>query len=101
MCHHFVKGGIGVLRLLDPDDLNLVELMESVESAHVLTVGTGLAAEAGSVGCHLLGHLVALEYDIPEYVGHRDLCCRYKVEIIQADMVHLSLLVRKLAGTKT
>ena len=38
-------GGVG-----DLHDFHFVELVEAVESAHVFTVGTSLAAETGGVG---------------------------------------------------
>ena len=47
MVFHFLKSRVGVLRFLDPDDLDLIELVQSVETAHVLAVAAGLATPAG------------------------------------------------------
>ncbi len=100
MGHHLVEGGVAVLRLLNPDDLHLVELVEAVQAADILAVGTGLAAEAGRVGRQLLRELVGGEDDVTVDVRHRDLGGRDHVEVIDRGVVHLAFLVGKLAGTE-
>ena len=98
---HLVERLVGIFRLLDSDDLDLVELMQAVESAHVLAVGSGLAAEAGSIGGQLLRKLVVIQNHVAEDVGDRHLSGGHEVEIVETDIVHLRLLVRELAGAET
>ena len=43
---HFFESGVGVLGFLDADNLDFVELVETVESADVFAVAAGFAAEA-------------------------------------------------------
>ena len=101
MGNHLIQSGVRVLRLLDAHDLDLVELMQTVQTSHVLAVGTCLAAEARSVGGHLLREVVVTKDDISEYVRDRNLGCRDEIEVIKSYIVHLGLLVRQLAGTET
>ncbi len=101
MGNHLVQSSIGVLWLLDAHNLDLVELMQTVQPPHVLAIGTGLAAEARSVGGHLLWEVIIAENDISEYVGYRHLSGRDEIEVIQTHVVHLGLLVRQLAGAET
>ena len=101
MSNHLIEGCITVLRLLDTDNLYLVELMETVESADILTIRTGLTAEAGCICSKLLRESIFRKDDITENISHRDLSRRNQIEIIEADIVHLGLLVRKLACTET
>ena len=98
---HLLQGGVGALRLLDAHDLDLVELMQTVQTSHVLAVRTGLTTEARSVGGHLLREVVVTKDDISEYVGDRNLGCRDEIEVIKTYIVHLGLLVRQLTGTET
>ena len=101
MGNHLIQSGVRVLRLLDAHDLYLVELMQTVQTPHVLAVRTGLTTEARSVGGHLLREVVVTKDDISEYVGDRNLGCRDEIEVIKSYIVHLGLLVRQLAGTET
>ena len=101
MGNHLIQSGVRVLRLLDAHDLDLVELMQTVQTSHVLAVRTGLTTEARSVGGHLLREVVVTKDDISEYVGDRNLGCRDEIEVIKTYIVHLGLLVRQLTGTET
>ena len=101
MGNHLIQSGVRVLRLLDAHDLNLVELMQTVQTPHVLAIGTGLTTEARSVGGHLLREVVVTKDDISEYIGDRNLGCRDEIEVIKTYIVHLGLLVRQLTGTET
>ena len=53
MGDHIIQGGIGILRLFDANNLNLVELVQTVKSADILSIRSGLTTEARSIGCHL------------------------------------------------
>ena len=74
--------------------------METVQTADILAVGTGLAAEAGRVGRKLLRELVGVQDDVAEDVGHRHFGGRDHIEVIDGGVVHLAFLVGKLAGTE-
>ncbi len=74
--------------------------MQAVEAAYVLAIGTGFPAEARCVSGKLLGELVFGENHVTENIGDRDLCGGNHVEPVQARKVHLTFLVRQLAGTK-
>ena len=97
MGDHLVEGGVAVLGTLDADDLDLVELMEAVQPPDVLAVGTGFAAEARRIGRKLLREVRVLEDDVTVDVGDGHLRGGDEIEVIQADVVHLRLLVGKLA----
>ena len=101
MCDHLVESRIRVLRFFDADDFDVVELVKSVETSHVFTIRTCLSSEAWGICCKFLRELVVVQDDIPIYIGNRDFCCRHKIEIIQAYIVHLGFLVRELACTET
>ncbi len=75
--------------------------METVKTLHVLAIRSSLAAEARGVCGKLLRELVVLKNHVPEDVGHRNFGGRHEIEIIELDIVHLGLLVRKLACTET
>ena len=51
--HHAVERFVRRFGQAQLHDLDLVELVQAVQSAHVLAVRTGFAAEAGGVGGHL------------------------------------------------
>lgn len=71
--------------------------MQAVQTAHVLAVGAGLAAEAGSVGGHPHGEVPAVENHVAVDVRNGHLGRRHEVEVVGRGVVHLPLLVGQLA----
>ncbi len=101
MRHHFVEGGVRVLGQLEADDLHLVELVQAVQAAYVLSVRTGLAAPAGRIGRHLHGEVFPLQDHVAVDIGHRHFGRRNHVETVERCVVHLAFLVGQLTGTET
>ena len=71
--------------------------MQTVQSAHVLTVGARLATEASRVGGIAYGQVLLVQDDVAVDIGHRHLSRGDEVEVVHADVVHLPLLVGELA----
>ena len=59
--------------MLDDHDFNLVKLVQTVETAHILAVGAGLTTETGGVGAILHREVALLEDNVAVDVGHRHL----------------------------
>ncbi len=97
MVFHLFKSRIRVFWLLDADNLYLVELMQTVETADILAVGPCLATEACRVGTVFLRELFAGDDDIAIDIGHRHLGGRDHVEFVFVDEIHLAFLVRQLS----
>ena len=53
MGDHPVERFVRAVGMRDLHDFDLVELVQAVQSPHVLAVGAGLAPEAGGIGCLL------------------------------------------------
>ena len=86
-----------MFRSVDAHYLHFVKLVQTVESAHILTVTSGFAAEAGRIGTTLDGEFFLVEYLVAENVGYRHLGSRYEVEIVQVGMIHLAFLIGQLS----
>ena len=95
---HFVQHLIGILGFLHTHNLHLVKLMQTVQAAHVLAVGTGLATETGRIGAVLYGQILFLQDAVAVEVGDGHFGGGNHIEIVQTDMIHLRVLVGKLAG---
>ncbi len=96
---HFFEGSVAVLGFLDAHDFHLIELVETVEAAHVLAVAAGFATEACRVGAVLDGELVAGDDDVTVEVGDRYFGGGDEVEAVEVDEVHLAFLVGELTCT--
>ena len=83
-----------MLRLVDAYDLDLRELVQTVQSAHVLTVATSLSAETLGVGAVLDGQLLLVENHVAIDIRHRHLSRWNQIEVIHLAVVHLSFLIR-------
>ena len=97
MVQHLLVGLFAVLRLVNAHQFHFGELVQTVQAAHVLAVGTGLAAEALRVGAVLDGELLLVQNHVAVDVRHGDFGGRNQVEVIHFAMVHLTLLVGQLA----
>ena len=95
---HLAVRLIAMLGSVDAHNLNLRELVQTVESAHVLSVAAGFAAEALSVGTVLDRQLFLVENHVAVDISHRHLGSRDKIEIVEVAVIHLPLLVGELAG---
>src|ERR1019366_7479204 len=97
---HVVAQSVELLvacRGVDPlQQLDLVELVDAVEAAHVLAVAPGLPAEAGRVGAAAHGQGRLVEDLVPEEVREGHLGGRDGEEPVGRRLVHLALLVREL-----
>jgi len=93
----FVRGfGMG-----DLHDLDLVELVQAVESAHILAVRAGFAAKTGRIGRQFDREVRFVDDYVAVDVRYRHLCGRNQVEVIHGGVVHLSLLVGQLTRAET
>ena len=72
--------------------------MQTVQAAHVLAIGTSLAAEALGVGTVLDGQFLLVQNNIAVDVCYGHLGGGNQVQVVQTAMVHLSLLVGQLAS---
>ena len=97
MCQHLLVTLSRMLRCIDSDDLDLRELVQTVQTTHILTVRTGFATEALSVGTVLDGQILLVDDDIAIDIGNRYLGSRNQIEIIYLAVVHLALLIGQLA----
>src|SRR5574344_67131 len=97
MVKHLLVALLTVLRCVDTYQLNLRELMQTIQTSHVLTVRTGLAAEALRICTIHDRQLFLIHYDISVDISNRNLGCRNQVEIIHFARIHLAFLVRQLA----
>ena len=101
MRKHLLVGFLGMFGFVDAYNLNLRELMQTVESAHILAIATSLATEALCVGTVLDGKILLVEDDITV-----DICYRYlgggdEIEVVNLAVIHLSLLVGQLTCAVT
>ena len=71
--------------------------MQAVESAHVLAVRPGLAAEARGVGGHLHREILLFEDHVAVDVRHGNLGRGNEIEVVYRGVVHLPLLVGELS----
>ena len=97
MCKHLVERLVRVFWLVYAHNLDLVKLVQTVQTAHVLAIAACLATEASRVGTTLDGEVFLVQNLIAEDVGHRHLCCRDEVEVVKVAMIHLALLVGELS----
>ena len=100
MGHHAVERLIGAVGQRELDDFHLVELVQTVQTAHVLAVGACLAAEAGGVGGHLDREVLLVENHVAVDVRHGHFGRWNHVEVVDRGVVHLLLLVGQLAGAE-
>ena len=98
MIAHLLQHPVGIFRLLDAHDFHLVELMQPVQPPYILAVGPRFAPKAGRVGAMLHRKVLLLQQAVAVKVGHRHFGGRNQVEIIQAHVIHLGILVGQLAG---
>ena len=94
-------GSVGVLRCIDAYNLDLRELMKTVQTAYILAVRTRLATETLRVCAVLNRQLSLVQNDVAIEVGHRHLSRRNQIEIIHLTVVHLTLFIRQLARSVT
>ena len=101
MSEHLVETLIRVLRGVDTNNLYLVELMQAVQATDILAVRASLTAEASRISATLDRQILFIEDLVAEDVGHRNLCCRNEIEVVEVAMVHLTLFVRQLTRAVT
>ena len=79
-----------------PDKLDLVELVDPVESPHIPPVRARFAPETGGVRAEPDRQLLLREYLVPVVIGHRDLGGRHHEQPVTGYDIHLVLFVRQL-----
>ena len=97
MLQHLLVALFRVFRLVDAHNFNLRELMQTVQSTHVLAVAAGLAAEALCVCAVLDRQLCLVKNHVAVDIGDRNLGGGDEVEVVHLAVIHLSLLVRQLS----
>ena len=70
--------------------------MQTVQSAHILSVATCLSAEALCISAVLDGQILLVENHITVDIRYGHLCSGNQVEVIYLAVIHLSFLVRQL-----
>ena len=100
MGDHPVERFVRAVGMRDLHDFDLVELVQAVQSPHVLAVGAGLAPEAGGIGGHLDRKVRLAENHVAVNVRHGNFGRRDQVEIVRCHVVHLAFLVGELAGSE-
>ena len=88
MSEHLVKTLVRVLRRVDANDLYLVELMQAVQATNILAIGASLTTEASRISATLDRQILFVENLIAEDIGHRNLCCRNEIEVVEIAMIH-------------
>ena len=101
MGKHLAMGLGRMLGGVDANNLDLRELMQTVQATYVLAVGTGFATEALGIGAVLDGKILLVDDDIAIDIGDGHLGSWDEIEIVDLAMVHLSFLVGKLTCTIT
>ena len=99
--YHTVQCLVALLGQAQLYDLDLVELVQTVQTAYVFTIRAGFAAEAGGVGGHFDREILFVEDDIPIDVRYGNFGRRNQIEVVDRSVVHLSLLVGQLSGTES
>ena len=77
-------------------DFHFIKLVQTVQSAYILAVGTGFPAETGRIGHVFHRKILTFQDGIAVNVGHRHFCCRNEIEIIESGIVHLGILIWQL-----
>ena len=101
MCQHFLVTLFRVLRLVNAYNLDLRELVQTIQAAHVLTIRACLATEALCIGTVLDRQVFLVEDYVTVDIRHRHFGCGNQVEVIHFAMIHLSFLVGQLSCTIT
>ena len=70
--------------------------MQTVQTTHILTVGTSLPTETLRIGAILDRQLLLIQNHVTVDIGHGHLCGRDQVKVIHLAVIHLSLLVGQL-----
>ena len=96
MVKHLFVALLRVFRLVNTYNLNLRELVQTVQTSYILTIRSGFTTEALGISTVLDGEVFLIKNDIAIDVGYRHLCCWDKVEIIHLAVVHLTFFVRQL-----
>ena len=97
MLQHFLMTLFRVFGLVDAHDFHFRELMQAIQSTHVLAIAACFTTEALCVGTVLDGQLALVENHVAVDVRHRNLSSRDKVEVINLAMIHLAFLVGQLS----
>ena len=100
MGDHSVQRFIRVIGVGDLYDLDLIELVQTVQSTYILSVGSCLTTETRRIGRHLDREIGLVQDHIPIDIRHRNLSRRNQIEIIEIYVVHLPLLIGKLSGSE-
>ena len=96
--HHGVQRGVAVVGMRHLNDFHLVELVQAVEAADVLSVAARFTTEARGVPTEFLRQVARTQNDVAEDVGQRHLRRRNHVEVVLLHVVHLAFFVWQLPG---
>ena len=90
------QGLHGTVRVLDPDQLHLVELMHPGQTARLFPGAARLPPEAGRVGGILLGQIPFRQDFLPMQVGHWNLGRRHQEQLPALGRIHVLTELRQL-----
>ena len=96
MFEHLTMRLGGMFGSVNAYDLDLRELVQTVQATHILAIGTGFATEALGVGAVLDGEVLLVDDDVTIDVGDRHFGGWNKIEIVDLAVVHLSFLIGQL-----
>ena len=96
VCQHLFVRSVGMLRRVNTHDLDLRELMQTVQATYILAVRTCLATETLRISAVLNRQLVLVDDHIAVDIRYRHLSGRDEIEVIHLAVVHLALFVGQL-----
>ncbi len=98
---HLFVTGVRVLGGINTYDLDLRELVQTIQSAYVLAVRACLTTETLGIGTVLDRQLDLIQDDVAIEVRYGHLSRRDQIEVIHLAVVHLTLLVGQLTRAVT
>ena len=93
MFQHLLVALLRVLRLVDAYNLNLRELMQTVQTTYVLTIRASLTTEALCVCTVLDRKILLVENHVAVNIRNGHLGCWDEIEIIYLTVVHLTFFI--------
>ncbi len=98
MEYHFFEHLVALYGVHQLYDLHFVELMQAIEATDILPIAAGFTAEARRIRRHSDRELSFFQHLVAEDVRYWNFGSGDQIEVIPAHIIHLSFLIRQLAG---